>query len=157
MLFSTPETIRTDWIYISTQTVPDSNALTSVLTNVSITIFITLFVLHNTCAFFHPINYAIKKSIVPITARFAPVNDWCALFRDCLGRRTQSVRDSLCSLPHPLPSNFSPPFEFVQHGARNRNRLIEFSAFSQIRQLRRLRRWHAPESCHLHVRETKNK
>ena len=42
-------------------------------------------------------------------------------------------------LPHPLPSNFSPPFEFVQHGATNRIRLIEFSAFSQDRQLRRLR------------------
>ena len=41
-------------------------------------------------------------------------------------------------LPHPLPSSFSPPFEFVQHGARNRIRLIEFSAFSQDRLLRRL-------------------
>ena len=28
-------------------------------------------------------------------------------------------------LPHPLPgSNFSPPFEFVQHGAGNRIRLL---------------------------------
>ena len=41
-------------------------------------------------------------------------------------------------LPQPLPSNFSPPFEFVEHVARNRIRLIEFSAFSQGRQLRRL-------------------
>ena len=38
----------------------------------------------------------------------------------------------------PDPSNFSPPFEFVQHGARNQIRLIGFSAFSQDRQLRRL-------------------
>ena len=43
-------------------------------------------------------------------------------------------------LPHPLPSSFSPPFQFVQHGARNRIRLIEFSAFSQDRQLGRLPR-----------------
>ena len=41
-------------------------------------------------------------------------------------------------LPHSLPSSFSPPFEFAQHGARNRIRFIEFSAFSQDRQLRRL-------------------
>ena len=34
--------------------------------------------------------------------------------------------------------NFSPPFEFVQHGTRNRIHLIEFSAFSQDCQLRRL-------------------
>ena len=39
--------------------------------------------------------------------------------------------------------NFSPPFEFVQHGARNRIRLIGFSAFSQDRQRRRLsEEWH---------------
>ena len=41
----------------------------------------------------------------------------------------------------PSPTPFPPIFllfEFVQYGARNRIRLIGFSAFSQDRQLRRL-------------------
>ena len=54
-----------------------------------------------------------------------------------VGEKTR-MTDHSCSLPHPLPSNFSPLFEFVQHGARNQIRLIGFSAFSQDRQLCRL-------------------
>ena len=50
MLFATPES--TDGLGTSNQTVPEGNALTSILNNLSLTIFITPLFLQNTSDFF---------------------------------------------------------------------------------------------------------
>ena len=55
--FASTET--TDGLGTSTQTIPQGNALMSVLSNLSLTIILTVHV-----TFSHPINYAVKKSIV---------------------------------------------------------------------------------------------
>ena len=73
--------LRTGWVYLypndpRRQCANDS----SVLNNLLLTIFMALLFLHKIhVTISHPINYAIKKSIVRITARFAPAND-CVLF-----------------------------------------------------------------------------
>ena len=96
----------------SSQSIPEGNVLTSVLSNLSLAFFRTLLFLHNMCDFFPPKNHAIKKFIVRMTTLFAPAID-CVLF--------VLLRLVFAALPSGIVWVDVPSRPFVVSGVANRS------------------------------------